>query len=405
MVRTGRAPIPLRILFYTGIDLTLAEGHATHARRLVDAFESRGHRVRCLALTPRGPISWSGPPDGIRSIARPEIPRLGHWIAQLRAGRALLEETRRYRPDLVLARMEPMTAAPLALPRSVPLFVESNASTLGHARLRGDAGLKQRVEQTLERALLRRAVRVGVAAPGLADLHHARHGIDRARMLFVPNGTYLPPFEAAAALRARRGLGYDDSDFVIGFIGNLARWQGLELLLEAMGESRLAQVRLWIMGDGNLRDTLDRKVAERGLQDRIRLLGPRPEEEAAILAQATQILVAPYEEETMRVRFGSGVPTMKALFAMACDRPLLAGATPLIESLGAGEVVASDPRSWTDALERWAGRWRESGAPLIGWPWPEGAGPGRRYVGAERTWDQTARVWESAFFLTDSRSR
>lgn len=403
MVTPSRAPIPFRILFYTGIDPTLAEGHATHVRRLVEAFVARGHRVRCLVLAPRGPISWSGPPDGIRSIARPEIPRLGHWIAQLRARRALLEETRQFRPDLVLARAEPMTAAPLALPRTVPLFVESNASTLGHARLRGDAWWKRRLEGELERALLRRAVRVGVAAPALVELHHAHYGIDPTRMLFVPNGTLLPRLDADAAVRARRELGYDDGDFLIGFIGNLARWQGLELLLEAMEERRPTRARLWIIGDGDLRAGLETQAAERGLRDRIRLLGPKPEEEAALLAQATQILVAPYEEEMMRVRFGSGVPTMKALFAMACDRPLLAGATPLIESIGAGELVASDANSWAEALRRWEARWRAAGAPLTGWPWPEGEGPGRRHVATERTWDHTARVWETAF--SDSRSR
>jgi glycosyltransferase involved in cell wall biosynthesis len=246
---------------------------------------------------------------------------------------------------------------------------------------------------------------VGVAAPGLADLHHERHGIDRARMLYVPNGAYLPRFDASAALRARRALGYHDSDFVIGFIGNLTRWQGLELLLEAMGESRLAQARLWIMGDGSLRATLDAKIAELGLKERIRLLGPKPEEDGAVLAQATQILVAPYKEEAMRLLCGDGVPTMKALFAMACDRPLLAGAIPMIESIGAGEVVTSDPLAWAHALQRWQERWREAGAPLIDWPWHQGTGPGRRYVEAERTWDHTARIWESAFPLIDSRSR
>lgn len=395
------APARLRILFYTGIDVTLAEGHATHVRRLVDAFVARGHRVRCLSLRATGPVSWGGPPDGIRVIKRPSVPRVGHWVAQLRARSALLEETRAFQPDLVLARMESLTAAPLSLPRHVPLCVESNSSSLGHAKLSNAGWIKQSLERALEGAMLRRAAVVGVAAPALADLHHERYRIDRSRIVFVPNGAFLPILDAQAGLRARRDLGYPDDAFVIGFIGNLTRWQGLELLLETLRAPNLRQVRLWIAGGGAGRAELAARIANLRLEDQVRMLGPMLEQEAAVLAQTTQLLVAPYDEESMRLLCGSGVPTMKVLFAMACDRPFLAGAIPSVEPIGAGESVASDPDAWIRALERWQERWKHEGRPLIGWPWRQGEGPGRRYVASQRTWDHTAQTWERAFSLID----
>jgi glycosyltransferase involved in cell wall biosynthesis len=189
---------------------------------------------------------------------------------------------------------------------------------------------------------------------------------------------------------------------VIGFAGNLTRWQGLDVLLEALRAPRLQQVRLWIAGQGAYRSSLEARIAEFGLASAVRLLGPKSEEEAAVLAQSAQILVAPYDEASMRLWCGDGVPTMKVLFAMACDRPVLASAIPKIEPIGAGEAVDADPDAWARTIVSWQQKWIEAGRPLSDWPWREGEGPGRRYIESERTWDRTAQIWESAFSLIDS---
>ncbi|MCA9729481.1 MAG: glycosyltransferase, partial [Candidatus Eisenbacteria bacterium] len=264
---------------------------------------------------------------------------------------------------------------------------------------------------------------IGNVTASLRTIHHERHGIPLDRMVEIPNGAWLPPLAIEPGLERRRALGIPDATFLAGYAGNLSHWHDLRSVFTALGSPELASVRLWIAGDGSAREPLEAAVRKAGLEGRILFLGPRPEEEVAALAMGTQVLLAPYRPSSFRTLYGDPVPTLKVLFGMACDRPILANAAPLVAELGAGESISSmpaqpppdvepnpdadpDAEPWRIALRRWLDRWKDAGAPLRDWPWPCGEGPGRRYVESERTWDHTAGAWERAMLrVIASRSR
>jgi glycosyltransferase involved in cell wall biosynthesis len=396
---------PIRILFFAGIDVSLRQGHAVHVRRLCESFERRGHRIRLLALDPSGTPNWGGPNGGLLTIRRPPIRWAGHLVAQLRFARAIRAEIRKMRPDLLLMRLEAGTLAPIgSLP--VPLLVESNASVVGHLELQQASRLKIWIAGVLERRLLRRAVCTGAVTPRLAEIQILRHGIDPERIVVVPNGASLAPLQTSRAVELRRSLGVPSDRFVIGFVGSLNPWQGLEDFLDALARLSSENLELWVVGDGVHRRELESRTRRLGLPDRVRFLGGMPESAALLHAQAAQLLIAPYPDY-VHTRLG-GQP-LKIFQAMACDRPLLYGAAkPLdfVQSIGAGEAVSSrGPEVWAQVLSQWIRRWRDAGAPLRGWPWREGEGPGRRFIARERTWDHTAEVWEREMLRVLSRRR
>jgi rhamnosyl/mannosyltransferase len=74
------------------------------------------------------------------------------------------------------------------------------------------------------------------------------------------------------------------------FVGRLARYKGLEVLLHALGRTRSA---LRIVGEGALRSEIDQLVTRLGLHDRVTLLGRVPDRVLDEMYQWADVLVLP----------------------------------------------------------------------------------------------------------------
>lgn len=397
-----------RILYVAGLDPSLPLGHAVHVRRLAGALAARGHEVRLLTHEPSATVACAGVQTScVRTLP---VARLRHLSAEIRMAGAIARGLRQAPADVLLVRQELLSFAPLLLRRTAgasrpPLVIENNASAPGLASLGGASAARVRLARTLEGRLLRAADATGAVSAGLAELQIRAHGLDPRSVFVVPNGAWLPsPCGEADRCALRAFYAMPPDAFVAAFIGSLNHGQGLETVLRAMAR-RPEGVFLWVVGDGPLSAEYRARAASLGLEDRVRFLGGRAEEDAARLASAAQALLAPYPGAHPHASCGD---PLKLLFGLACNRPLLGSRLPAlarIESLEAGELVAADDdAAWADALARWAARWRTAGRPLSRWPWPEGEGPGPRYVRRGRTWDHTAAAWEEVFAFASSQA-
>jgi glycosyltransferase involved in cell wall biosynthesis len=83
---------------------------------------------------------------------------------------------------------------------------------------------------------------------------------------------------------------------VVGFIGSLKRWHGVELLLQgaAAVASRNIAVRFLIAGDGPLRAAPQAAAEQAGLGERACFAGYVTRDEAPGYIAAMDIAVAPY---------------------------------------------------------------------------------------------------------------
>ena len=99
-----------------------------------------------------------------------------------------------------------------------------------------------------------------------------------AQFRIVPLGVDTEPLQPseAARIEVRREIGAADDDVVVGFVGRLTEIKNLSLLLEAAALFRdNAQVKFVIVGDGNLRDDLERQAKGLDLTARLTFLGNR----------------------------------------------------------------------------------------------------------------------------------
>jgi glycosyltransferase involved in cell wall biosynthesis len=121
------------------------------------------------------------------------------------------------------------------------------------------------------------------------------------------------------------------SKCVIGFVGGLHPWQGVETLIAAF--SRLQTVapntHLLIVGDGPEREKLERQAEATGLRNDMIFTGKIPYDEVPHYIAAMDIAVAPYKDENF---YQSPMPIFEY---MAMGKPIVASSIGQVQ-----EVVA-----------------------------------------------------------------
>lgn len=399
MNRSGR----LRIVLFAAVDLSLPQGHALHLRGLLDALVDRGHAVVLLTPRPAGPRP-------VTRFERIEIPILrwrvlGLWSFELIAGLCLTFLCLRRRPDLIVARHDLYTVAPAIVSRvlRLPLVSQVNASIPEELAIMGRMRA-QRLAAFCERLHLRNARAVLVLAESHGRALAARVGIDPARIRTIAIGGRLPDrFDAA---KTRGDLGVPPETFLVGYAGNLAPIQGVDLLLAAFVDLGEVDARLWIVGTGTDEGRLEQAAAPLG--SRVRFFGGVEPGVVDQLMGACQILIAPYRRADYERVSGGGALSSKIISYLASDRPILVtgmASYRWIEEIGAGECFDSeDPAGLSGAIRAWRSRWVDAGSPLVDWPW-EAPGPGRRYVAQERSWERVAERVETVLAAVSSEGR
>lgn len=250
--------------------------------------------------------------------------------------RRLAQLNRTNRPAFIYQRFcqGQYAGAWFARQHDIPLVLEFNGSELWIARHWGEGVGRAEIpdEDILERieeANLRTASLIVVVSEVLRDQLTAR-GHDTARIVVVPNGVNpdaIGPHLSDPARRQRLGLPLDVP--VIGFIGSLGLWHGVEILIEAFdrllrGYPDIAarDPRLLIIGDGDRMPMVRALIAKLGLADRIKLTGVVPQAEGVRFLASSDILVSPHVPNPDGSPF-FGSPT-KIFEYMALQRPIVA---------------------------------------------------------------------------------
>ncbi|HZM16524.1 MAG TPA: glycosyltransferase family 4 protein [Candidatus Krumholzibacteria bacterium] len=155
----------------------------------------------------------------------------------------------------------------------------------------------------------------------------------------IPNGVRLEPFEAgerADAWRERLWVAGAE-EFLVGFMGRVRPWHGVELLIDAVaGLGPEAGVSLCVVGaDREVGPGLTQRARERGLDGRFRCLEPVPHDVAPQVLQAMDVLVAPYPQ-LERFYFSP----LKVFEYMAAGKPIVASAIGQVRRILVDEHTA-----------------------------------------------------------------
>lgn len=296
---------PLEILYLraTPAATSAVGGSTSHVSGTVNAFAEMGHRVRFIANDrllevdhERMPLDVV-PPDARFGTVR-AIFEVWNSLRFARRARAIARS--RPAPDLIYQRYSRFNAAGvlLAVALDRPLCLEFNGSEVWVAENWDPVG-QRRLLAAIERLNLRAADRIVVVSEVLAEACE-KAGADRDRIVVNPNGADAERFRpgvGGAELRARLFPPSADGghELVAGFLGTFGPWHGVDALAEAIVKlPRDVPVRFLLVGDGDRRPGVERRIAEGGASDRVVFAGRIPHGEVPAYLDACDILLSPH---------------------------------------------------------------------------------------------------------------
>lgn len=267
------------------------DGMGVHVEQMVAALRAAGHEVLVV-----GPGFYQQAAFGGESRLVPwlraHLPAVLNELAELAynlpAWRRLHRAAASFRPDIIYERYNlfHLAGALLARRTGLPFYLEVNApiaeerSRFGGLRLRGLAG-------RLELWTWRSATRV-VAVTGVLKAMIAAAGVPAERIEVVPNG--IDP-AAFADLPARPAA---PDPLVLGFVGFVRDWHGLDAVIAAMAaHAGVPRIDLVVVGDGPVRAALERQAAAAGIGDRVHFTGLAPHDSVPRLVAGFDIALQP----------------------------------------------------------------------------------------------------------------
>ena len=316
---------PLRVVLVTRRFWPLLGGAEMAMSNLAAALHEAGHQVTLLTAC------WH--PDwpkeifhrGVRVIRLPQSQRrLWGTLGYMRRLRLwLLRHRREF--DLVYVSMlkhEAFVAVRAGSKGGFPVVLRAEGGgqtgdAAWHTKSRGGSWIRRRCQQAS-----------AVVAPSLAIQHElAAAGFPQDRLRYIPNGVAAAPapnFERRLQARAALGtahpiLSLSTNTQLVVCVGRLSAEKGLFALVDAWSKvaSGRANVRLWLVGAGPMRDELARYIEQLHLRGRCVLVGSF--DSVDDLLAAAELFVLPSYEEGM---------SLALLEAMAAGLPIVASDIP-----------------------------------------------------------------------------
>ncbi len=341
-----------------GIPIRGAKGASVHVRELVRALMIQGHSVNVvcakqgtgnetgrLSITEIAPQKSAAPEISVAGL-RAQIPA---WPSSddltQDANQLLTEELKKLayniqlqpalehiiadiQPDVLYERYALFNyAGSVVAPKfHLPHLLEVNAPLI-QERQASPGMLLTDLAQRIEERVFRQADSVITVSAVLRD-YAIERGVEPSRAIAIPNGVDLDKFNPS--------LGNEDSKItnlqalalppalaqrtVIGFVGSLKAWHGVDVLIQAFARARRVDPRLFllIVGEGPQLEHLRSEAQRQGLSDDIYFCGAVPHPLIPKYIAIMNITVAPYRHQT-RFYFSP----LKILEYMAMGKPVV----------------------------------------------------------------------------------
>ncbi len=297
----------MNILCHFRTQGTGAEG--VHIAGIATAFERLGHRVIFSSPTGVDPRTTAGTNPFAEKKRRSVLARLAahapalifelleiayNALAYVRNRAALTREN----CALIYERHAFFLCATafLAQRRGLPLVVEVN-ELAGDERVRADPWLLP-LARLADRLTFQRASLIVTVSPHL-QRRIAALGIAPEKILVLPNAVSAASLDTPADGAPIRARHHCAEAVVIGFVGWFVAWHRLDNLLTQFAALAAAdpRLRLMLVGDGTLRETLVAQAAALGISDRVIFTGPVPHAEIPAHLAAMDICVVPHSNE------------------------------------------------------------------------------------------------------------
>ena len=312
-----------------------AEG--IHVSEIVAALRGLGHRVKlvCPKAAKSSPGLQSRPTRLVQ--ASPKLPKVlkqsleiaYNMVSYARVCRAVVQT----KPDLIYERYSSYNFGGVMAAKHfrIPLILEVNSTYAGKFGSEFPVVFPAALAMA-EKYAFRNASGIVVVSGALRECVESR-GVKRDVIQVSPNAINPEKIASLVNLHSRKDIRRElrlEDAVVIGFVGSLREWHGIDLLAQAIPTIAIEcpAAKFLIVGSGNLESLLVDVIRKNGLSDRVILTGALPHEQVFAHISAMDIGLMPDSNP-----WGS---PMKVLEYMAL------GCVPVVPDLGPLKEIVVD---------------------------------------------------------------
>lgn len=227
-----------------------------------------------------------------------EIPILANnYINKYRVFVELRKYFREKKPDIVHVNSGTLSLQYIAA-KAAKLEKVNRVILHSHNFRPNQTGIKERIKEPFKKLLIKNGDSLLACSTGAALWMFPKEMVDNGSVIVIPNGVDTKKFiySSEKRLQFRKSLNLGDELL----IGNIGRFQGQKnhpfmiKIMERVHEKD-SSAKLLLVGEGYLKEDIQRMVNERGLQKSVLFLGERKDMDAFLSAIDVFILPSLYE--------------------------------------------------------------------------------------------------------------
>ena len=310
----------MNILFTMPVDMNGCSGNSIHAKELVSNISKHIGASMVLSCTDyKNKTRMDGiNAKQIRLVRVPFLTGFSSALYTFALGFYILV-TSKY--DLIYDRDQIFGAGcRLANIFKIPSVLEINGLTSYNMEMNE---ILKKILIKIETNTLSVADKIIVVSAGLKQVLQDEYGVPENKIAVIENGANIELFKPMDIVKSRKKLNLDQNNAYIGFVGNLAPWQGVECFIKSTPEilDKHPNTRFLIIGDGVLKKELVKLAEQIGTSDKFVFTGSVPYEKVPLYINATDVCVAPFLGSERNAKLGFSA--LKLFEYMACGKPLI----------------------------------------------------------------------------------
>lgn len=346
----------MRIFVLSIVNLRVCDAQRVHLLEKWSRIAAQGNDVH-LWVYDRDPVieRLAGANLTIHRAPHLSIRYLMDLSYQLSMLTSVILQTFKGRPDTVYVRNSALDFASIlaALFCRCPLVVELPGPILEEGARYGFSPLKYQLATWLMRSKMRLAARIITVTEPIKQGLVGTYGMEPDKIAVIQNAANTELFRPLPRVEAQAAVGLDSGKRYVGFVGNLSPWHGVEILIEAAKRvfSVDSSIAFLIVGDGIMRESLEKRVIQEGLKDNIIFTGAVPYQQVPRYVACCHLMTLPLINKMDR---DSGYSPLKLYEYLACGRPVISSrltGLEVVEDENVGRLVTANmPEELAEAI-------------------------------------------------------